>query len=121
MSRGSRGESPARRTWPWPSGSGCGPRFPTGCCGRSVSGRPARTGLKSVRRPEAPAGAARDPSGALIRAGQEPPAAPDWAARELRSRYTAADLRVFTGDEASRFVPRWDGDPQTDVVLAWEM
>jgi len=28
---------------------------------------------------------------------------------------------VFTCDEASRFVPQGDGDPQTDVVLAWEL
>ena len=40
---------------------------------------------------------------------------------ELRKRYTAADLGVFTRDEASRFVPRGDGDPQNDVVLAWEL
>jgi len=39
----------------------------------------------------------------------------------LRRRYTAADLRVFTRDEASRFVPHGDGDPQTDMVLAWEL
>jgi SAM-dependent methyltransferase len=28
---------------------------------------------------------------------------------------------VFTPEEASRFVPRGDGDPRTDVVLAWEL
>jgi SAM-dependent methyltransferase len=28
---------------------------------------------------------------------------------------------VFTRDEASRFVPRGGGDPQHDVVLAWEL
>jgi SAM-dependent methyltransferase len=28
---------------------------------------------------------------------------------------------VFTPDEARRFVPRGDGDPQADVVLAWEL
>jgi SAM-dependent methyltransferase len=28
---------------------------------------------------------------------------------------------VFTRDEASRFIPRGDGDPQNDVVLAWEL
>jgi SAM-dependent methyltransferase len=28
---------------------------------------------------------------------------------------------VFTRDEASRFVPRGDGDPRSDVVLAWEL
>ena len=28
---------------------------------------------------------------------------------------------MFTRDEASRFVPRGDGDPQNDVVLAWEL
>ena len=46
---------------------------------------------------------------------------PASVGRELRRRYTAADLRVFTRDEASRFVPHGDGDPQTDVVLAWEL
>jgi SAM-dependent methyltransferase len=40
---------------------------------------------------------------------------------ELRKRYTAADLGVFTRDEASRFVPRGDGDPRNDVDLAWEL
>ena len=49
------------------------------------------------------------------------PEAPAGAGRELRSRYTAADLGVFTCDEAGRFVPQGDGDPQTDVVLAWEL
>jgi SAM-dependent methyltransferase len=39
----------------------------------------------------------------------------------VRRRYTVADLSVFTRDEASRFVPRGDGDPQDDVVLAWEL
>jgi SAM-dependent methyltransferase len=28
---------------------------------------------------------------------------------------------VFTPEEASRFVPRGDGDPRTDVILAWEL
>jgi len=28
---------------------------------------------------------------------------------------------VFTPDEVSRFVPRGDGDPQDDMVLAWEL
>jgi SAM-dependent methyltransferase len=41
--------------------------------------------------------------------------------RDLRRRYTAADLGVFTRDEASRFVPRGDGDPHDDAVLAWEL
>jgi SAM-dependent methyltransferase len=49
------------------------------------------------------------------------PEAPARTGRELRRRYTAADLRVFTRDEASRFVPRGDGDPHTDIVLAWEL
>ena len=40
---------------------------------------------------------------------------------ELRKRYTAADLGVFTREEARRFVPRGDGDPRNDVVLAWEL
>ena len=49
------------------------------------------------------------------------PEAPARPGREVRSRYTAADLGVFTRDEASRFVPRGDGDPRSDVVLAWEL
>jgi SAM-dependent methyltransferase len=49
------------------------------------------------------------------------PEAPARAGRELRSRYTAADLCVFTPEEASRFVPRGDGNPQTDMALAWEL
>ena len=49
------------------------------------------------------------------------PEAPARAGRELGNRYTAADLGVFTCDEASRFVPQGDGDPQTNVVLAWEL
>jgi len=47
--------------------------------------------------------------------------APARAGRGLRTRYTAADLRVFTPEEASRFVPHGDGDPRTDIVLAWEL
>jgi len=43
------------------------------------------------------------------------------AGRALMERYTAADLAVFTRDEARRFVPRGDGDPHNDVVLAWEL
>jgi len=49
------------------------------------------------------------------------PDTPARAGRELRRRYTAADLGVFTRDEAIRFIPDGDGDPQTDVVLAWEL
>ena len=44
----------------------------------------------------------------------------DWG-RELRARYTAADLSVLTDEEARRFVPAGDGDPCTDVTLAWEL
>ena len=49
------------------------------------------------------------------------PKAPARPGREVRSRYTTADLGVFTRDEAIRFVPRGDGDPRSDVVLAWEL
>ena len=49
------------------------------------------------------------------------PEARAWESRELRRRYTAADLGVFTPEEASRYVPQGDGDPQTDMVLAWEL
>jgi SAM-dependent methyltransferase len=49
---------------------------------------------------------------------------PDGPAREgvqLRRRYTPADLGVFTTDEARRYVWPGDGDPRTNVVLAWEL
>ena len=41
--------------------------------------------------------------------------------RELHTRYTAADLGVFTAEEARRFIPGGEGDPSTDTVLAWEL
>jgi SAM-dependent methyltransferase len=46
---------------------------------------------------------------------------PEAPSGDLRRRYTAADLRVFTPEEARRFIPAGDGDPQNDVVLAWEL
>jgi SAM-dependent methyltransferase len=41
--------------------------------------------------------------------------------REVRKRYTPADLRVLTEDEARRFIPEGLGNPQADVALAWEL
>jgi len=46
---------------------------------------------------------------------------PNGPGRELRSRYTPDDVGVFTPEEARRFVPQGDGDPRTDMVLAWEL
>jgi SAM-dependent methyltransferase len=46
---------------------------------------------------------------------------PHPACRDLRSRYTAADLSVLTVEEARRFTPDGAGDPGTDTVLAWEL
>ncbi len=43
------------------------------------------------------------------------------AGRELRSRYSAADLRVFTDEETSRFVHAGADDPRSNIVLAWEL
>jgi SAM-dependent methyltransferase len=42
-------------------------------------------------------------------------------AADLRSRYTAEDLSVFTPEELHRFVPEGDGDPRDDASLAWEL
>src|SRR5215472_13153901 len=92
-----------------------------GCCDRSGSGRPIRTGPKSVTKPEAPARAVPKSSDAPARAGAEVAGGPSGPGRELRKRYTAANLGVFTRDEARRFVPRGDGDPQDDMALAWEL
>ena len=41
--------------------------------------------------------------------------------RELRDRYTPADLSIFTPEEASRFLQHGLGDPRTNPVLAWEL
>ena len=41
--------------------------------------------------------------------------------RELRARYTAADVGVLTQEEARRFVPNGAVDPRTDIDLAWEL
>jgi SAM-dependent methyltransferase len=48
------------------------------------------------------------------------PEAPPRRARDLRRRYTVADLQVLSEDELRRFV---DGvcDPQVDPALAWEL
>ena len=43
------------------------------------------------------------------------------AGRELRDRYTTADLRVFTAEETSRFVRDANCDPHSDAALAWEL
>ena len=47
--------------------------------------------------------------------------APPRRSRELRKRYTSADLRALTEEEATRFVPHGTGDPQADITVAWEL
>jgi SAM-dependent methyltransferase len=42
-------------------------------------------------------------------------------ARELRTRYTVADLDVLSAQEARRFAPAGAGNPQADPALAWEL
>jgi SAM-dependent methyltransferase len=46
---------------------------------------------------------------------------PTRLGRELRRRYTPADLGVLTRDEMSRFARGEDADPRADVTLAWEL
>jgi SAM-dependent methyltransferase len=41
--------------------------------------------------------------------------------RDLRTRYTAADLDVLTAEEARRFVDGGAGYPQADPALGWEL
>ena len=48
------------------------------------------------------------------------PEAPPQSARDLRHRYTAADLEGLTRDELRRFVGD-RADPQADLELAWEL
>jgi SAM-dependent methyltransferase len=42
-------------------------------------------------------------------------------ARDLRTRYTVADLGALSAEEARRFLPNGSGDPQHDLPLAWEL
>ncbi|HEY2506473.1 MAG TPA: class I SAM-dependent methyltransferase [Streptosporangiaceae bacterium] len=58
---------------------------------------------------------------AAARAGGVPPSASARPDAQLRSRYTTADLGVFTQAEAHRFVPGGEGDPHDDMTLAWEL
>jgi SAM-dependent methyltransferase len=46
---------------------------------------------------------------------------PAGRGRDLQTRYTAADVRVLTPAEASRFAPGDAADPRTDAALAWEL
>ena len=88
-----------RRTWPPRSGRGSVQSSRRDRCGRFGCGRPTRTGRKSVITSET-----------RRRRG-----------RELRARYTAADLGVLTPEEAGRFLSDGAGDPETDITLAWEL
>ena len=42
-------------------------------------------------------------------------------ARDLRTRYTVADLDVLSAEEARRFAPAGAGNPRADPALAWEL
>src|SRR5207237_10856069 len=41
--------------------------------------------------------------------------------RELRTRYTTADVDVLSEEEAKRFIGDGSSDPQSNVLLAWEL
>src|SRR5260370_29409437 len=99
MCRGWKVASRRPKTSPWRSGKGSSPSSRTGSCGPYACRRPTRTGPRSVSTSDPAAGPGRD----------------------LRRRYTSRDLAVLTCDEARRFVPGCDGDPQTDISLAWEL
>jgi SAM-dependent methyltransferase len=51
-----------------------------------------------------------------VSASEAPP-----RARDLRKRYTPADLGAFTREEARRFCADGSRDPQLDPALAWEL
>jgi SAM-dependent methyltransferase len=50
-----------------------------------------------------------------------PSEAPPLRGRELRRRYTTADVSVLDWEEATRFVASGAGDPQTNLNLAWQL
>src|SRR6185503_12417848 len=99
MFHGWRGRSRPQRTWPLRSGSESAQSSLRDCCGRCGSGRPTRTGPKSV-----------SPADTRPRRGLE-----------LRRRYSAAEVDVLTEDEAKRFAPGETANPRSDVTLAWEL
>ena len=74
-----------------------------------------------MARPEAPAREGPEPPKGPATADTRPRGAPAGPALELGRRYTTADLGVFTTEEASRFLPQGSGDPQNDLILAWEL
>ncbi|HEX4187400.1 MAG TPA: class I SAM-dependent methyltransferase [Solirubrobacteraceae bacterium] len=45
----------------------------------------------------------------------------DRRGRDVRARYTPADLGVLSEGEASRFLAGGTGDPRSDATLAWEL
>jgi SAM-dependent methyltransferase len=49
------------------------------------------------------------------------PETPLRRGREIRRRYTTADLAVLTEEERGRFVAEEGSDPQGDATLAWEL
>jgi SAM-dependent methyltransferase len=53
--------------------------------------------------------------------GAPAPRAGPLRARDLRVRYTTADLDALSSEEAERFLALGIGDPQRDVPLAWEL
>ena len=63
-----KGRVPTAENLAGASGSGCSRSSPTGCCGRSGSGRPTRTGPRSLARPEAPAWEGPEPPGRTVAA-----------------------------------------------------
>src|SRR5438876_5174311 len=99
MLPGWRGSSRPPRTWPWRSGRGSARSSRKDRCALSGCGRPTRTGQKSVITTET-----------RPRRG-----------RDVRTRYTTADVGVLTQDERRRFLAGGTGDPRTDVTLAWEL
>src|SRR6266568_4702984 len=90
-----------RKTLRWPSGHGCSRTFSRGRCAECGCVRPRRTGPSAAMMAEA--------------VGQAATAVP------LMERYSAADLRVFSAEESSRFLERTIADPQRDATLAWEL
>jgi SAM-dependent methyltransferase len=46
---------------------------------------------------------------------------PPRRARDLRRRYSSADVGVLTPAEAARFAPHGAADPRSDITLAWEL
>src|SRR5260370_20400704 len=101
MSTGCEAAFRPRKPSPSPSGRGCSRIFRRDRCAPCGSTKRTRIGPNAAMTTET--------------------AGPSVIAIPLMQRYLAADLRVFSAEESSRFLAGTVADPQRNPALAWEL